>query len=212
MFNNVILLTCSCRGLPFAIGQFCPLIFILLINFLDLYFLRPLETKTCMYTDFQCLNIQASLRWTKKKYHYLPFSLCYANTNSTQQCFDISFWHGTKTIPDGVSVHTLKNGDFGAISVTERTYAARISKVVDANSRFFLKISKEIGKVWRKSLTRRAVSPQSRSLFSASFQTFCLTAGAYLNRQKYGLFCSLLKWRVTYLFTLYQIALRVGNT
>ena len=65
--------------------------------------------------------------------------------------------------------------------------------------------------MWRKSLTRRAVSPQSRSLFSASFQTFCLTAGAYLNRQKYGLFCSLLKWRVTYLFTLYQIALRVGN-
>ena len=131
----------------------------------------------------------------------MPFSLCCANTNSTQQCFDISFWHGTKTIPDGVSVHTLKNGDFGAISVTERTHAARISK-----------ISKEIGKVWPKSLTRRAVSPQSRSLFSASFQTFCLTAGAYLNRQKYGLFCSLLKWRVTYVFTLYQIALRVGNT
>ena len=34
-------------------------------------------------------------------------------------------------------------------------------------------------------------SPQSRSLFSASFQTFCLTARAYLNTQKYGLFCSL---------------------
>ena len=43
---------------------------------------------------------------------------------------------------------------------------------------FFLKISKEI-------------SPQSRSLFSGSFQTFCLTARAYLNTQKYGLFCSL---------------------
>ena len=137
MFTNVILLTCSCRGLPFAIGQFCPLISILLINFLDLYFLRPLETKTCIYTDFQCLNIQASLRWTKKKYHYLPFSLCCANTNSTQQCFNISFWHGTKTIPDGVSVHTLKNGDFGAISVTERTYAARISKVADCKQSVF---------------------------------------------------------------------------
>ena len=36
-----------------------------------------------------------------------------------------------------------------------------------------------------------SVSPQSRSLFSASFQTFCLTAHAYLNTQKYGLFCSL---------------------
>ena len=41
---------------------------------------------------------------------------------------------------------------------------------------FFLKISKEIGKVWLKSLARA----QSRSLFSASFQTFCLTARAYL--------------------------------
>ena len=40
---------------------------------------------------------------------------------------------------------------------------------------FFLKINKEIG----------------NSLFSASFQTFCLTARAYLNTQKYGLFCSL---------------------
>ena len=58
------------------------------------------------------------------------------------------------------------------------------------NSRgfFFLKISKDIGKAWRKSLTRtkraslrepQNVSPQSRSPFSASFQTFCLTAHAY---------------------------------
>ena len=37
-----------------------------------------------------------------------------------------------------------------------------------------------------------SVSSQSRSLFSASFQTFCLTTRAYLNTQKYGLFCSLL--------------------
>ena len=37
-----------------------------------------------------------------------------------------------------------------------------------------------------------SVSPQSCSLFSASFHTFCLTARAYLNTQKYGLFCSLL--------------------
>ena len=59
---------------------------------------------------------------------------------------------------------------------------------------FFLKISKEIGKAWRKSLTRakRAIlTRQSRSLFSASLQTFCLTARAHLNTQKYGLFCSL---------------------
>ena len=37
-----------------------------------------------------------------------------------------------------------------------------------------------------------SVFPQSRSLFSALFETFCLTARAYLNTQKYGLFCSLL--------------------
>ena len=51
---------------------------------------------------------------------------------------------------------------------------------------FFLKISKEIGEGWRKSLTR-ANRPSL-----ASFQTFCLTAHAraYLNTQKYGLFCS----------------------
>ena len=39
---------------------------------------------------------------------------------------------------------------------------------------------------------RFSVTPQSRSPFSASLQTFCLTADTYLNRQKYGLFCSLL--------------------
>ena len=46
-----------------------------------------------------------------------------------------------------------------------------------------------------------SVSPQSRSLFSASFQTFCLTARAYLNTQKYGPFCSLTifrRWRKNY--------------
>ena len=36
-----------------------------------------------------------------------------------------------------------------------------------------------------------SVSPQSHSPFSASFQTFRLTVGAYLNTQKYGLFYSL---------------------
>ena len=63
---------------------------------------------------------------------------------------------------------------------------------------FFRKISKEIGKAWHKSLicARKrsyiflASLPQSRSLFSASFQTFCLTARA-LNTQKYELFRSL---------------------
>ena len=51
---------------------------------------------------------------------------------------------------------------------------------------FFLKISKEIGEGWRKSLTR-ANRPSL-----ASFHTFYLTARArvYLTTQKYGLFCS----------------------
>ena len=80
-----------------------------------------------------------------------------------------------------------------------------ISEVDCKTVGFFLKIGKEIGKAWRKSLTRAnrasltrptGVSPQSRSLFSASFQTFCLTARAYLNTQKYGLFCSLFQRRL----------------
>ena len=53
---------------------------------------------------------------------------------------------------------------------------------------FFLKISKEIGNAWRKSLMR---ANRASLTFSASFHTFCLTARAYLNTQKYGLFCSL---------------------
>ena len=36
-----------------------------------------------------------------------------------------------------------------------------------------------------------SVSPQSHSPFWASFQTFRLTTRAYLNTQKYGLFCTL---------------------
>ena len=46
------------------------------------------------------------------------------------------------------------------------------------------------------SYTREAPE-QSRSLFSPSLQTFSLTVCAYLNAQKYGLFCSLvscLRW------------------
>ena len=67
------------------------------------------------------------------------------------------------------------------------------------NSRFFfLKISKEIGKGWRKTLScaklaslERPTDVWGERLFSATFQTFCLTAHACLNTQKYGLFCSL---------------------
>ena len=52
---------------------------------------------------------------------------------------------------------------------------------------FFLKISKEIGNAWRKSLMRANIA--SLPSLALCFQP--LTARAYLNTQKYGLFCSL---------------------
>ena len=62
------------------------------------------------------------------------------------------------------------------------------------NSRyFFSKSVKKSVKCGVRVLRLRSISLQSRSLFSASFQTFCLTAHAYSNTQKYGLFCSL-RW------------------
>ena len=67
----------------------------------------------------------------------------------------------------------------------------KVSTTVDCKTvGFFLKISKEIGKACRKSLTCEVSFARSRSLFSASFQTFCLTARVYLNSQKYGQNCS----------------------
>ena len=47
---------------------------------------------------------------------------------------------------------THKNGDFGAISVTERIWSVPLSKVDCKTVGFFLKISKEIGKAWRMCL------------------------------------------------------------
>ena len=70
-------------------------------------------------------------------------------------------------------------------------------------SRFLFLFFLLIGLVWPKSLMRDkgaceerekkpplsfSVSPQSRSPFSASLQTFCFTIRAYWNKQKYGLF------------------------
>ena len=49
---------------------------------------------------------------------------------------------------------------------------------------FFLKISKEI-------VGRGVCVLRTRSSRASHAQTFCLTALAYLNTQKYGLFCSL---------------------
>ena len=63
------------------------------------------------------------------------------------------------------------------------------------NSRFFF--SKSVKKSVKRGAKSASLSlPQSRSLFSASFQTFCLTARACLNTQKYGQFCSLqMNWK-----------------
>ena len=105
------------------------------------------------------------------------------------------------------SRHPLKSGNFGEYGENDEfdvaraplivvilTKMANLAKLDCKTVGFFLKISKAIGNAWRKSLTRArraSLSPQSHSLFSASFQIFCLTARAYLNTQKYGLFCSL---------------------
>ena len=60
---------------------------------------------------------------------------------------------------------------------------------------FFLKFSKEIGKAWRKSYAREAHEPHTPigrlSLVSLSVFSLVPDLRAYLNTQKYGLFCSL---------------------
>ena len=79
-----------------------------------------------------------------------------------------------------------------SLGIVETNQQSFFSKNRLQNSRFFF--SKSVKKSVKRGvrvLRARAshaesVSPQSRSLFSASFQTFCLTARAYLNTQKYG--------------------------
>ena len=83
--------------------------------------------------------------------------------------------------------------------IRDRCYSALLRYKTAKQSAFSSKSVKKSVKrgvrVWEKKNRIFSVSPQSRSLFSASFQTFCLTARAYLNTQKYGLFCSLLRYR-----------------
>ena len=75
---------------------------------------------------------------------------------------------------------------------TKTVHFGNILSALDCKTVGFpLKISKEIGNAWCKTLMRANRASQSRSLFSASFHTFCLTARAYLNTQKYVLFCGL---------------------
>ena len=92
-----------------------------------------------------------------------------------------SFYAGAKTVPDTrASLHTSEQR-------FQRIKFRLDCKIVD----FFSRSVKKSGKRGVRVLRACSVSPQSRSLVSASFQTFCLTARAYLNTQKYGLFCSL---------------------
>ena len=56
---------------------------------------------------------------------------------------------------------------------------------------FFTKSVKKSVKRGVRVLRARSARASHASLFSASFQTFCSTARAYLNTLKYGLFCSL---------------------
>ena len=62
----------------------------------------------------------------------------------------------------------------------------------------FERLPRRLTPVGRVRRERKNVSPQSRSLFSASFHTFCVTARVYLNTQKYGLFCSLVMSKLDY--------------
>ena len=81
----------------------------------------------------------------------------------------------------------------GVVNIFKQSFPAFRSSGRLQNSRFFF--SKSVKKTVklrvvlrarsaRASHARRACAPQSRSLFSTSFQTFCLTARAYLNTQK----------------------------
>ena len=84
------------------------------------------------------------------------------------------------------------------------------------NSRFFFSsksVKKSVKRGVRVLSAKRArekreksVSPQSRFLFSTSFQTFRLTARAYFNTQKYGVSCCLGHKR-TQTFKLHKYAL-----
>ena len=86
------------------------------------------------------------------------------------------------TRPHSLRGRRLKGKGKGVLGKGVRTPATQASRACDA----------------REKKRIFSVSPQSRSLFSASFQTFCLTARVYLNTQKYGLFCSLVMSKLDY--------------
>ena len=109
----------------------------------------------------------------------------------------------------GIAVISVLQNKVGSTSGKEQTAKQLVffSKSVKKSVERGVRVLRARG-AWA-SHTRRAyearekkrifsISPQSHSPFSASFQTCCLTARAYLNTQKYGLFCSLGKERGTF--------------
>ena len=72
-----------------------------------------------------------------------------------------------------------------AITLNDRKAFTRVSCDMQISSISYLESSSLTA---HAGLTYFSVSPQSRYPFSASFQTFCLTARAYLNTQKYAVF------------------------
>ena len=83
-----------------------------------------------------------------------------------------------------------KEGRF--LKISDRNFTRSTSRIdCKTVGFFFSKSVKKSVKRGREPHTPGSVSFQSHSPFSASFQTFCLTARAYLTAQKYGLFWSL---------------------
>ena len=72
----------------------------------------------------------------------------------------------------------VRKTSLGIVETNQQSFFRKI----DCKTVFFF--SKSIKNSAKRGV--RDLSPQSRSLFSASFQTFCLTARSYLNTQKYG--------------------------
>ena len=161
-------------------------------------------------------NQRGSTNHEKWKLYHGLLTCCVRLGSKFKVETELDDWRLSRILSTAINVvtinefkRTLQHSQVFFTSLFQKSFLISVSYRLQ-NSRFFLQISKEIGKAWRKSLTsakrasltrptggwgerKKSVSRQSRSLFSASFETFCLTARKYLNTQKYGLFFSLSK-------------------
>ena len=84
-----------------------------------------------------------------------------------------------------------------ALGIEHETFRSAVKRVDCKTVVFSSKSVKKSVKRWvrlfraKLASLERPTSVSGERLFSASFQTFCLTAHAYLNTQKNRLFCSL---------------------